>query len=256
MLSFKKGGTTVESEQLAPEGVPVAAPPAPVVATSAAFPRVNLIPEQVAIEARTHLAKRICFGTIAASAVVVGGLFFLANSQVSSAQNDLDTATARSAALAAQATKYADVPRVNAELASAQSQLSSAMGSEVQWSTVLYNLALSTPQGVSLDAFKATVTSATPGAAAAAPTSTQASSASVLGNAGIGTMDFDGTATDWPHVSSFLDSVTRSPGALDPWATQVTNDTTSGTSATGVKYTAGVTISSAALSHRYDAKGN
>jgi hypothetical protein len=123
---------------------------------------------------------------------------------------------------------------------------------------VLYNVALSTPQGVSLDSFKATVNSSTPGAAAAAaPTTTQASSASVLGNAGIGTMDFDGTATDWPHVSSFLDSVTRSPGVVDPWATQVTNNATSGTStATGVKYTAGVTITSAALSHRYDAKGN
>ena len=256
MVSFKKGGTTVEAAPQAPEGAPVAAP-APVVAPSAAFPRVNLIPDQVAIEARSQTAKKICFATIAASAVVVGGLFFLANGQVSSAQNQLDTATARSAALAAEATKYADVPRVNAEYAAAQTQLATAMGNEVQWSTVLYNLALSTPQGVSIDSFKATVTGGAGGAAAAAPTSTQTSSASVLGNAGIGTLDFEGTATDWPHVSSFLDSITRSPGVLDPWATQVTNNAASGSSAaTGVKFSSGATISQAALSHRYDAKGN
>jgi len=256
MLSFKKGGTTVEAEPLAPEGVPVAAPPAPVVASSAAFPRVNLIPEQVAIEARSQLAKKICFATIAASAVVVGGLFLVANGQVSAAQNQLDTATAQSAALAAETTKYADVPRVNAQLAAAQTQLASAMGSEVQWSTVLYNLALSTPKGVSLDSFRATINGAGSGASAAAATPSTGS-ASILGNAGIGTLEFDGSATDWPHVSSFLDGMTRSPGVIDPWATQVSaNSGTSTAASSGDKFTAGATISSAALSHRYDAKGN
>ena len=37
MAGLSKGGTTVEAEPLAPEGVPVAAPPAPVVSSSAAL---------------------------------------------------------------------------------------------------------------------------------------------------------------------------------------------------------------------------
>jgi hypothetical protein len=258
MLSFgKKGGTAVDAEPQAPEGVPVATP-MPVVSPTAAFPRVNLIPEQVAVEARTQTAKRICIGAVAASAVVVGMLFFLANSQVSAAQDQLDTATARSAALAAEQTKYADVPRVNAQLASATDQQSAAMGGEVRWSSVLYSLAISTPNGVSLDTFNATVIGTAPGHAAAAATSTGQAATSILGVPGIGTMTLTGSATDQPHVASFLDKMTEASGVVDPFATTVAAAATGTTAASdkSVTFSGTATITDDALSHRYDGKGH
>jgi Tfp pilus assembly protein PilN len=257
MVSFgKRGGTALEAEPQAPEGVPVAAP-TPTAAPSAAFPRVNLIPAQVALEARTQTAKRVCIGAVAASAVVVAGLFVMANSQVSSAQDQLDAATARSAALAAEATKYADVPRVNSELTAATQQQVAAMGSEVRWSSVLYSLAISTPNGVSLQSFSATVNSGAPGAATPA-NSTGQSSNSILGNPGIGSMTITGTATDQPHVASFLDKLTTYNGVVDPFATSVSASSTTGASASDktVSFNASATITSDALSHRYDGKGH
>lgn len=256
MLSFgKKGGAALEAEPQAPEGVPVEAP-TPTVAPSAAFPRVNLIPEQVAIEARTQTAKKVCIGAVAASALVVGGLWFLANGQVSAAQDQLDSATARSAALAAEATKYADVPRVNAELAAATQQQATAMGGEVRWSSVLYTLAITTPPGVSLQSFTATVNGSGAGAATPA-TSTGGGSTSILGQAGIGSITVQGNAVDQPHVALFLDKMRTASGVLDPFATTVSSATT-GTAATTkeVSFAAGATISSDALSHRYDGKGH
>ena len=256
MVSFgKKGGTALEAEPLAPEGVPVAAP-MPTVAPTAAFPRVNLIPEQVAREARTQTAKRVCIGAVAGSALVVGGLFLLANSQVSAAQDQRDAATARSAALAAETTKYADVPRVNAELTAATAQQANAMGSEVQWSVILGDLALATPPGVSLDSFTAQVNAASGSAAAA--TTTGNSTTSILGNAGIGSLSFEGTASDPSHVASFLDSVTKARGVLDPFASNVSSASSASstaTASTAVKFTATSTINSGALSHRFDGKG-
>jgi Tfp pilus assembly protein PilN len=258
MVSFgKRGGTALETEPLAPEGVPVAAP-VPAVAPSAAFPRVNLIPEQVAVEARTQMAKRVCIAAVAGSAVVVAGLFVVANSQVSSAQDQLDAATAQSAALAAEATKYADVPRVNAQLAAATQQQATAMGAEVRWSSVLYSLAIATPNGVSLDSFTAIVNAAAPGAAAATPTSTGQSSTSILGNPGIGTMTFTGTATDQPHVATFLDKLTNASGVIDPFASTVAAASSSETNLKDktVSFSSTATITSDALSHRYDGKGH
>ena len=257
MVSFgKRGGTALEAEPLAPEGAPAAAP-VPTVAPSAAFPRVNLIPAQVALEARTQMAKRVCIAAVAGSAVVVAGMFVLANAQVSSAQDQLDAATARSAALAAEETKYADVPRVNAELAAATQQQVNAMGSEVRWSSVLYSLAISTPNGVSLQSFSATVNAGTPGAAAT-PAATGQSSNSILGNPGIGSMIFTGTAVDQPHVAAFLDKLTGYNGVVDPFATSVSASSSAGATSTDktMSFNASATITSDALSHRFDGKGH
>ena len=223
--------------------------PAPAVPSRAAFPRVNLIPPQVAREARTQRAKKIFGAAIVASLVAVGGLFFMANGQVSSAQNDYDQARAQSAVLAAEATKYADVPRVKAALAAAQAQQGAAMGGEVQWSVVLNNLALAMPSNVSLSSFKASV-NGTSGPAAAGTTGTVTS---VLGNAGIGTASFEGEAANQPAVAMFLDTVIKSPGLIDPFATQISQNAT-GTA--GVHFTATATLSKDALSHRFDGKGN
>ena len=142
------------------------------------------------------------------------------------------------------------------------------MGGEVRWSTVLNNLALTIPAGVSLTSFQATVTGATAsGTSTGAPTA-NASVSSMLGLPGVGSISYDGEARDTSRVAAFIESLTKSGGMLDPFATQVTGGTGSTgttnlgstapttTKPTSVTFTGSVTIGPNALSHRYVMKGN
>jgi Tfp pilus assembly protein PilN len=261
MVSFGRKGATAEVE--APEQAPTAQPAVSASAPSqlAAFPRVNLIPDEIAQEARVRRAKLVLGGAIAASVVAAAGMYVMAAGEVTSAQQDLDVATARSATLAAEATKYADVPKVRADLASAQAQQALAMGGEVRWSFMLNNLALTIPQGTSLSSFKATISGAAPDASAptASNTATAGSATSVLGQPGIGSISYEGEAADNAKVAAFLEAMTKSTGLLDPFATQATKEqgsTDAATGGKGVTFTAQATVGDAALSHRYDLKGN
>jgi Tfp pilus assembly protein PilN len=269
MVSFGRKGQAAVDE-VTEADAPVAAPApvaTPIAAPTAAFPRVNLIPAEIALEAKVRRSKLVLGAAVAASIAAVAGLYVMASADVSSAQEQLDSARATSATLASEQSKYADVPRVQSDLQSAQIQQFAAMGGEVRWSTVLNNLALTIPPGVSLTSFQATITgsSGTP-AASAAPTA-NSSVTSILGVPGVGTVAYDGEARDAYRVAAFLESLTKSNGLLDPFATQVTNGISSGTtnigsapSGTGtsgkVSFTGSVTIGPKALSHRYDVKGN
>jgi len=270
MVSFGRKGQTTELEAPGAEvpdaPAPVAAPVMPAPSSRAAFPRVNLIPAEIAAEARVKTAKLVLGGAVAASIAVTAGLYLMASNDVSSAQESLDAARVTSAELATEQTKYADVPRVQSDLLSAQTQQAAAMGGEVRWSVLLNNLALTVPQGASLSSFQASITG-TSGAPAANGSSASSSVASILGAPGVGTISYDGEATDSPRLAALLESLGRTPGLIDPWATQVTNDAGApatagaGNSATTSKqkrivFTGNVTIGPKALSHRFDGKGN
>jgi Tfp pilus assembly protein PilN len=216
------------------------------------FPRVNLIPDQIAAEAKVRKAK-LTLGIVAgASVAVVAGLYVMAAGQVSSAQEQLDVATAHSAVLATEAAKYADVPKVRADLDAAAAQQVQALGGEVRWSSVLTNLGLTIPAGVALNSFQASVT----GTGAPAGGATTGSIVSVLGAPGIGTIQYAGEATDDTKLAAFLESFTKVPGVIDPFATQATAAVSDAGGPPSVTFAANATISAKALSHRYDVKGN
>jgi Tfp pilus assembly protein PilN len=252
MVSFGRKSAVAEAT---PEDLE-AAPAAPVEVTTTknlgAFPRANLIPDQIAAEAKVRTAKVVLGVVAGGSLLLVGGLYLMATSEVNGAQDQLDSARAQSALLASQAAKYADVPRVRADLATAKAQQAAALAGEVRWSTVLKNLGLTIPPGVSLVSMNGTVS-----ADAASPNATGASSASVLGNPGIGSLQYVGEAQDDARVASFLESVSKNTGVIDPFATQATASSSQGsTGPSFVNFSATATINSKALSHRYDAKGN
>ena len=258
MVSFGRNRSVDELE--APEESVSSA--APVTPPQAAFPRVNLIPEQIALEAHVRTAKRIAGACVAVSALVVGGLYYMASSEAASAQDQLDAARARSATLAAEQVKYAEVPKLQAELRSAQAQEVLAMAGEVRWSTLLNNLSLTVPSGVGLTTVRGTITGSP--VQAATPGSSNQGQTSITGIPGVGAVTFEGEALDQPHVATFLDTLARGGALIDPFATQVsanasaTPGSASGaiSSTQGVTFSATATISPKALSHRYDAKGN
>ena len=258
MVSFSRKSAVAEATPEELEVAPAAPIELPTTKNLGAFPRANLIPDQIAAEAKVRTAKVVLGVAAGGSLLLVGGLYLMAANQVNSAQDQLDAAHAQSALLASQAAKYADVPRVRADLATATAQQASALSGEVRWSTVLKNLGLTIPPGVTLNSLQATVTGSAPsaggaaGAAAAGPVTS-----SVLGNPGIGSLQYAGEAQDDARVASFLESVAKNTGVIDPFATQAaTASVASSGGPSYVNFSASATITSKALSHRYDAKGN
>lgn len=257
MVSFHRSGSTATDENGADARVTAPALPS----SAAAFPRVNLMPDTIASEAKVHRAKLVLGIAAAASVALVGGLYVMASADVSSAQEQLDTATARGAVLATEAAKYADVPKVQAEVAAAQTQQYEAMGSEVRWSFLLNNLALTMPSGSSLTGFVGVVsttppaTAAAPGAKASSAGDLSAGSTSVLGRPGIGRIVYEGEARGYPNVAAFLDAMAKQKTLLDPYATFVgVRPVQKDEPSKGFTFTSQAAVSDTALSHRYDLK--
>ncbi len=255
MVSFHRSGSTATDENGADARVTAPALPS----STAAFPRVNLMPDTITSEAKVHRAKLVLGIAAAASVALVGGLYVLASADVSGAQDQLDTATARGAVLATEAAKYADVPKVQAEVAAAQTQQYEAMGSEVRWSFLLNNLALTMPAGSSLTGFAGVVSTTPPVTAAGAKVASagdlSAGSTSVLGRPGIGTITYEGEARGYPNVAAFLDAMAKQKTLLDPYATFVgAVPVQKGEPSKGFTFTSQAAVSDAALSRRYDLK--
>lgn len=256
MVSFHRSassGTDTETEVAEAVDAQVQAAP-PVPTSAAAYPRVNLMPEAVAAEARVHRAKMVLVGATVASFAVVGGLFLMAHQSVNAAQDELDAASAQSAALNAEVTKYADVPKVQSQLTSTRTQVAEALGADVRWSVLLNNLSLTMPAGASMVTFQGQIkntvsTGATTGNAASAAQFT-----SVLGHPGIGTIQYTGEALGYPQVAAFLDSQAKQNSLMDSYVNSVEAKTDADSGGKGFTFKSVATVTDKALSHRYDLK--
>lgn len=248
----------------APEEGSVATAPAPVLQRSAAFPRVNLLPPAIAAEARVRRAKLVLVGGAAIAAALIGGMYVMAQNDVASAQDSLDTAQAQSAQLQAEVATYAEVPKVYAQVSAAQAELVTAMGGEVRWSYLLNDIALTIPKNVSLVTYHGELTppAAAP-AAAPAPTTDGSTDATATATpatptaaAGpLGTVQYTGEATGYKAIASWLDSQAKQVTFSDTYLTAATRkDATDGTPSS-VDWTSTANLTDKALSHRFDGTG-
>lgn len=266
-----------------PESVPLSAIPN---ANAAAFPHVNLVPASIAQEGKLRTAKLSVIAAVLLSIVAVAGMYFLSQGQVTSAQEQLDTATAKVATLNSQLDGFKDFKNASADVVSAQKQLDLAMGGEVRWSQLINDVSLTLPAGTSLTEFKGSIDGISPtiksavadliaqakqkadaqaaagsttGAAAAPPAISVppiVSPTSVLGNSGIGLITYSGEASNYAAVASFLDVISKQHTMLDPYpnSIQVNNASGGAGSAQGLTFSATVTINDQALSHRFTVK--
>ncbi|MEO8775253.1 MAG: hypothetical protein ABI468_02925 [Candidatus Nanopelagicales bacterium] len=241
----------------APQPLAVAELPPPSTHT-AAFPRVNLMPEQIAQEAQVRSAKLLAVGAVAVSAVVIGALLVMANGDVSSAQDQLDAAQSQAATLRAQQAQYASVPLVYAQVTLSQQQLAASMGGEVRWSYLLNDVALTIPKGVALTTMTGSINGATApltGGAAPAPAAGASGTTSVLGTPGIGNITFAAQATSYNNVALWLDSLAKQSIYVDPYVTAATQAPANAGDPKApdlVTFASTVTITNKALSHRFD----
>lgn len=205
-----------------------------------ALPRVNLLPPEIAEQARfKRVQAGLGLGVVAALGLV-GVAFVVANSQVGSAQDDLDAQVARNRTLSAQEAQYAEVPLVYAQVDASRARLAQAMGREIRWSYVLNDLSLVTPSKVWLTSMTVTASEPDPAAAPATDSYLQP---------GLGTVTFQGKGSRHNDVAAWLVALGKEPGLSQPYFTSSKVEKI-GTE-DSVTFTSQATITEDALSGRW-----
>ena len=209
------------------------------------LPRVNLLPPEVA-QASQFRRLQVMLGVIVLGALAaIAASYVFVSGQVTSAQAALDDAQAQNAALTAEAAQYADVPRVQAELAKAQLDLTRAMSPEVRWSFYLNDLSLTIPNNVRLTDM--VIVQPVP----TNPLATDLQITSPMGTPGIATINFEGNAASYDAVASWLRSLAKQKGYSDPTLTTVADATVSGQVGKVYTFSSSVTVTDKAYSGRY-----
>jgi len=213
----------------------------------ATMPRVNLLPPEIAEQARFRKVQMGLGGAVLAALLVVGVLYFLAMGQVSSAEEDLATEKAEGAKLQKQEATYAQVPQVYEQVTTQEAKLAQAMGQEIRWSYLLNDLSLTMPSRVWLEqlAITQTVDSAAGAATAVQP---------ILAG-GLGQVQFDGRAFSHSDVAAWLDVLAKQKGYANAY---FTNSQLQAPDASSVKqlvsFKSTVTLTDGARSRRYTQK--
>jgi Tfp pilus assembly protein PilN len=205
------------------------------------LPRVNLLPPEIAETARVRRVQVGLGGALLGAVGIVALLYVGATSNVSKAQEGLDTATAQHSKVMAETAKYSGVTDVYNQASAAQAMLTQAMGEEVRFSQFLNDLSLTIPESVWLS----NVTFQQ-GAGAGAPVAT---SAAVAASPGIGTVTFTGIGFSHDDVAVWLESLAGQKGYVNPYFSNST-EALLGKRKT-VNFTSTATLTDAAYSGRY-----
>jgi Tfp pilus assembly protein PilN len=210
------------------------AAPATVLATG--LPRVDLLPPEIHAARRLRNLQGGLVAGVAATVLVVGALWFVADAQVQRDQEALDAAQTRQVQVSAQVSRLAEVNAVYAAVTARKELLGAAMGGEVRWSNYLNDLALRVPDDVWLT--NLTIAPGTAGTAGATGTT-----------AGVAKITFTGAARTHNDVAVWLESLARQRGYVDAYFTSSAEAEIDGTKI--VNFTSSVTVTSEALSNRY-----
>jgi Tfp pilus assembly protein PilN len=204
------------------------------------LPRVNLLPPEIGERRRFRRIQLGMGGAVLGAVGVVALLYVAASSSVSTAQGEVDTATARQSTLQKETAKYQDVTAVYARAAAAQAMLTQAMGEEVRYSQLLNDLSLSVPENVWIKNLAFAQGAPAAGAAAAAAPAA----------AGVGTVTVTGVGFSHDDVAVWLESLAGQKAYADPYFTSST-EALLGTRKI-VNWTSTATLTPAAYSGRYN----
>ena len=209
----------------------------------AAMPRVNLLPREIHERRKARQVQVGLTAAVAGAVVLVGALYLSAHHSVSNAQSELTSAQAKQTALNSEIAKYNNDVALRGQLAARQGMLQQAMGPEIQWSHYLSDLTLRIPDNVWLTTvtFQETAPSTT---TPAATTTAQA-----LTGGEYGTVTFAGIAFSHDDVATWLDSLSKEKGYVNPYFSNST-EAFIGPRKT-VNFSSTVQLSAKALSGRY-----
>jgi Tfp pilus assembly protein PilN len=177
-------------------------------AGTAAMPRVNLMPPEIAEAERFRRLQMAMGGAIVLSVLVVGYLWHNAKSGISSAQHQLDTAQSQQATLTSKMQTLSYVSQAYDQVHAKQMLLSQAMSPEIRWSYILNDLSFRIPSNVWLTAVTANEQ--------AGPTAQTSLTPSTTAPGTLGTVSFSITAFKHDDVAAWLDSLAKEKGFTNP----------------------------------------
>ena len=209
----------------------------------APVPKVNLLPREILQKRRLAGLKRVLAGGVVAVALLCAGGTVWAQAGASAAQDELDAVQQRAAALRAEQARYAAVPKLLNVIQSAGAARERAMSQDVLWYGFLSDLSVTTPKGVTLNGLQASMDKTAPTNDPLVPT-------------GLGTVTFTGTAEHVPDVAAWLDAVAHIHGLDGSTLQSVTRQDASGDAGGTLDFTTTVSVTSKALTHRYDRKAD
>jgi Tfp pilus assembly protein PilN len=222
------------------------------------LPRVNLLPPEIAEQARLRKVQ-VGLGACLLGAVgVVAALYVSASHGVSSANGELQAAQQTQTQLEGQLAKYRDVTALYAQADAAKAQLRTAMWDEVRYSQVLNDLSLSIPSNVWIKNL-AVAPSTGVGAptAASSPTATPpltqqdalAKVKEILSRASLATVTVSGVGFSHDDVASWLDSLAGVQQYSNPYFSNSTEALLGRRKV--VNFSSTATVNGHALSGRY-----
>jgi len=172
----------------------------------ARFPQVNLLPPEIRASrvlgrAKMRLAAALLFVVVLAAAGFVGSALI-----ERSAANELVAKQVEVQRLVAEQAKYAEVPRVKAQIASTQLARQLGMSTEVLWKGYLGAIQAVAPAGVTITELSTQLPGPVqPGTPAAAP----------LDALSVGSISFVGQARTLPDLSTWMEALNAIPGFAD-----------------------------------------
>jgi len=209
----------------------------------APIPKVNLLPREILQARRLVALKRLLGGAVAAIVLVCIGATVWAQMSASAAQDELDAVQARGATLRGEQARYAAVPKLLNLIQAADSARERAMSQDVLWYGFMSDLAVTTPNGITLSGLQVSLDKPTANTDPLVPT-------------GLGAVTFTGTAKHVPDVAAWLDAVAHMHGVDGSTLQTVTREDTKHGDSSPLNFTTTVTVTSDALTHRYDRKAD
>jgi type IV pilus assembly protein PilM len=244
---------------------------------------IDLLPRRrsSAKNARIGIDRRVVAAAMVA-VVALGGATYLAHSDQSSAQAKNTKAQATVQKLRSDLLKLEQGPAqaggaAKVSAATLKAEIANMLGQDVAWPSIVSNVGLKLPPGVSLTAFTGTHTvpvfvapaataaaGSTPAASGtgSAPAATSGGVAGAVGTAPVanpnnvcagvstpgGTVSMTGTAPGLPSVSALLDSLRNDTDLTILWASSAAASVTDGT----VSFTVTASLGSTARGHRLE----
>lgn len=177
--------------------------------------RVNLLPPEVRSRRQIRRITRAIIAAAVVVIVVLVGVYVLQIGRLNSAKDNLAAQKAQNATLSAQVASLQRFAELKQELTNKQQTVQQLTTNLVLWSGVLRNLSMVIPSDVYVTAVSGNIQLAT----------TSTASPSGL----VGTIQFQGIATNYPAVALWLTRLQEVTGWANAWITSGTKNDTDNT---------------------------
>ncbi len=191
--------------------------------------QVNLLPGDVRERLRS---RRLMAAVVAGAGAVVALLFFvfvLQSARLSNSEQKLKAQQAVNADLQAKIGQLQQFQELKLTVAAREALAAGALSGQVAWSGVLRDVSMVIPNKMWLTGLSSTLASAT--APVLAPSGTPPNTGGAPAPAApslIGSIQFQGTASDFPTVAKWLNRLEQVNGWVNSWAANAARSATTG----------------------------